>query len=628
MESTSKPGEEYKNEPGIELKTDEKDIGLNMELDELVNLSGSIVNNFPVITGYYGIMLRKKRHPLFGSYWSKECCLIQSNMFVCHKLKYPYCITKCISIASIVKCEISIIDPCVFCISVDNKLKMENKNTNRKKSKVTFFCFKNMCTKRRIENIKFKCISTLDTQKWISYINNNIKTWKLNKNASRNLFSGTNYIEKTVAQEVFEKLSKKMRKIVYQSHIQNFISLLQKHYLKQLYYSFNKLHLNYILIELSCKDDSSITTYKTNATSDNELYRNDLLLIKKRILTFKHEQGINNLNRIINRKKMNYWMKFVESTAIEVKSNNGNDNFIINNNTAFNVNNSDNYMDIYYNQVKLRKCYYHWKALSVKRRIFNNHIELLNSYKSKYGNNGSSLASTEYYPTYCTSSVSRVNFLSDNNYINYNCVNANTTANNDYDIKNLNTSPDISSSLVSDEVVSSNITGFTKHHVYCSEENIQDTFDVVNSKTKSTRVSTKTSYNIVSSVLTNKGPLPNKSNFKGNEYLTENRLSLEIQQNSQKKSEDELIPAHDKNIIESKKKITQLIKLNQIILKKKRGAWSLLQANIIQNKVLLSIYKYNQILSFLQIASKMYKLKLYKAFMLIRSSGGKRTYGV
>ncbi|KAH8739623.1 hypothetical protein FG386_001180 [Cryptosporidium ryanae] len=617
MGSTSKSGEECATELGLEIKMDEKDGCLNMELSDLVNLSGSIVNNFPVITGYYGIMLRKKRHPLFGTYWSKEYCLIQSNMFVCHKIKYPYCITKCISIASIVKCEISIIDPCVFCISVDNELKMENKSTNKKKSRTSVFFFGNKGSRKKLENIKFKCISTFDTQKWINYINNNIKTWKLNKNTSKNLFSSTNYIEKTVAQEMFERVSKKMRKIVYQSYIQSFSNLLKKLYLKQLYYSFSRLHLNYVLTDQGCKDDSSITTYKSNvtSTSDNELlYRNDLLQIKKRILTFKHEQGINNLNRIINRKKMNYWTNFVDNLSFEINNKNRNDNFTcLDSNTAGNPNNGDNYVDYYYNQVKLRRVYYRWKALTKKRGIFNSHIEILNNYKLRYENNNSSLVSTDYYPTHCTSSENKINFSNNSSCASQNC------------------SPNIlTSSITSEDVVSSNITSFTKHHVYCSEENVQNIIDVKSDReTKNTRISTKTSYNIVSSsILTNRGHISNKANHRNVVDSTGPCLSLKVQQDLQKKSEDKLAPACEKKTVENKKRVIQLIKLNQILLKKKRSAWGLLQANIIQNKVLFSIYKYNQILSFLQIADKIHKLRLYKAFIQIRSSGGNNQYGV
>ncbi|EEA05143.1 PH domain-containing protein [Cryptosporidium muris RN66] len=175
------------------------EIKLNCKSQSTSNTSIPIQNDIiklpVVIAGCYGLVLRKRVNKIFGSYWTREYCMIQSNILVFHKVKYPFYITKSISVASIIKCEASLIDSCVFSIFL-------NKSDDS--------CMSS-CRKKKVQ-IKLKCTSTVDMQRWVLYINNNIKSWKNNKNSAKNLISNDQYIERSVAEGIIEKVTRKLKK--------------------------------------------------------------------------------------------------------------------------------------------------------------------------------------------------------------------------------------------------------------------------------------------------------------------------------------------------------------------------------------------------------------------------------
>ncbi|KAH8583658.1 PH domain-containing [Cryptosporidium sp. chipmunk genotype I] len=288
-----------------ELKlTDEKKIETDHFQNEIS--TRNIINNFPVITGYYGVVLRKKKHPLFGSYWNKEYCLLQSNIFLCHELKYPYKIKRSISIASISKCEISKMDPCVYCLTINNNQENSEKAGISQVRGFSCFNFKN----RKIEIIKIKCTSTLDTQKWNLYVNNTMKNWRSNKNNAKNLYNGNQYIEKTIAQELFEKMNKKLKKITIQSSINNMILIFRQIEKRNLYNSLYKIKINSIINSYNDIDKEIISprnTSRSSISNNDFTFKKDLLLIKRRIILFKIEQGSNSLKRLIIKRMSEYW---------------------------------------------------------------------------------------------------------------------------------------------------------------------------------------------------------------------------------------------------------------------------------------------------------------------------------
>ncbi|OII75529.1 uncharacterized protein cubi_02050 [Cryptosporidium ubiquitum] len=304
---------------------------------------GNIINNFPIITGYYGVVLRKKKHPLFGSYWNKEYCLLQSNIFVCHELKYPYKIKKSISIASISKCEISKMDPCVYCLTINNNEHNSGKSEISQIRGFSCFNFKN----KKIEIIKIKCTSTLDTQKWTLYINNTLKNWRSNKNNAKNLYNANQYIEKTIAQELFEKVNRKLKKVIIQSSINNMILIFNQIQKRNFYNSFYKIKINSI-INLNNKESESSRSTSNLSTSKNDFtFKNDLLLIKRRIILFKIEQGSNHLKRIIIKRMSEYWELFKN----QIKSN------------LFNSYRESEFMEIHYKLIIKRRIFLFWREL-------------------------------------------------------------------------------------------------------------------------------------------------------------------------------------------------------------------------------------------------------------------------
>ncbi|POM85137.1 hypothetical protein CmeUKMEL1_15890 [Cryptosporidium meleagridis] len=301
----------------------------------------NIINNFPIITGYYGIVLRKKKHPLFGSYWNKEYCLLQSNIFLCHELKYPYKIKRSISIASISKCEISKMDPCVYCLTINNNENLEKAGISQVNA---FSCFK--FRSRRIEIIKIKCTSTLDTQKWNLYINNTLKNWRTNKNNTKNLYNGNQYIEKTIAQELFENMNKKLKKIIIQSSINNMILIFRQIEKRNLYNSLYKIKINSIVNSNNDIYQESISSKNTNhsSISNNDFtFKKDLLLIKRRIILFKIEQGSNHLKRLIIKRMSEYWRLLKENSL-----NNYEDH---------------EFMEIHYKLILKRRIFLFWREL-------------------------------------------------------------------------------------------------------------------------------------------------------------------------------------------------------------------------------------------------------------------------
>ncbi|KAF7458909.1 PH domain-containing protein [Cryptosporidium felis] len=340
--------------------------------------NGKLINNLPVITGYYGKVLRKKKHAIFGSYWSKEYCLLQSNIFLCHELKYPFRIKKSISVASIVKCEISKIDPCVFFMTINNEnnhgfdsksinksppLDIDvNKNYDQGKNQKPPKSGKKTCLfmiLKRTKRIKIKCVSAVDAQKWTFYINNTIKNWNSNKNCPKSLFNGSQYIEKTVAQELLEKTNRKVRKILIQASLAGITNIIREDKMKNLYRSFYKLKMNSLLLQANGLDplkdeDKAIQTSNYEPLLNTESsFRRDLILINRKIIAFKIERGFNQL-KIIQRKKLSiYWNIFKRLTQA------------INSNNNYHGSTTES-IEIQFSLILLRKTYQNWRNLTRK----------------------------------------------------------------------------------------------------------------------------------------------------------------------------------------------------------------------------------------------------------------------
>ncbi|OII77980.1 PH domain-containing protein [Cryptosporidium andersoni] len=219
------------------------EIKLNYKSQSTSNTSIPIQNDIiklpVVITGCYGLVLRKRVNKVFGSYWTREYCMIQFNILVFHKVKYPFYITKSISVASIIKCEASVIDSCVFSIFV-------NKSDDS--------CMSS-CRKKKVQ-IKLKCTSTVDMQRWVLYINNNIKSWKNNKNSAKNLISNEQYIERSVAEGIIEKVTRKLKKSNRALILNQLNFIIKKRLIILLSNSFNILLLN--------KNRNSVTSIESN----------------------------------------------------------------------------------------------------------------------------------------------------------------------------------------------------------------------------------------------------------------------------------------------------------------------------------------------------------------------------
>lgn len=377
--STSINSYEQFEEGELRLRDDKKmDIGsFNNEIS-----SESILNNFPVITGYYGVVLRKKKHPLFGSYWSKEYCLLQSNIFVCHELKYPYKIKKCVSVASISKCEISRMDPCIYCLVVNNN---SNRDDQVGKSEVSgkrcFSCFN--LKSGNFEIIKIKCKSVLDTQKWTFHINNTVKNWKLNKINVKSLYNANQFIEKTLAHELFEKMNRKLKKVALQASIHNMIWIFKQVEQRNLYISFYRMIINSItkinneMYSESILSSSNSSTSNSVVSSEESTFKRDLLLIKRRIILFKVEQGSNHLKRFIARRMSEYWKLFVNNIKDSSTSSFG----------------ESDCMEIHYKLILKRRIFLFWRELL---RI----ILLKDKNKQKYRKSVDSVISTGSVPYY------------------------------------------------------------------------------------------------------------------------------------------------------------------------------------------------------------------------------------
>ncbi|CUV06351.1 unnamed protein product [Cryptosporidium hominis] len=473
----------------------------------------NIINNFPVITGYYGVVLRKKKHPLFGSYWNKEYCLLQSNIFLCHELKYPYKIKRSISIASISKCEISKMDPCVYCLTINNNEENLEKAGISQVSGFSCFNFKS----RKIEIIKIKCTSTLDTQKWNLYINNTLKNWRSNKNNTKNLYNGNQYIEKTIAQELFEKMNKKLKKIIIQSSINNMILIFRQIEKRNLYNSLYKIKINSIINSNNDIEQESISSKNTNysSISNNDFtFKKDLLLIKRRIILFKIEQGSNHLKRLIIKRMSEYWKLLKEH--------------------SLNNHEDHEFMEMHY-------------KLILKRRIFLFWRELL-----------------------------RVILLKDKNFKRENRKTINSVIPKDSTITNSNNffHSNLSSKLILTSTENNPIN--TKKVYYKSNES--------------------------------------KNQFKLNKMVKDkddkHQATFKMLLNNNN--------THIKSICNIHENIVQITKLNFIILTKVKTAWNILQANRIKNNALLSIRKYNQVQSFFEILERSWKLKIYRAFQILK----------
>ncbi|KAL7068450.1 PH domain-containing protein [Cryptosporidium serpentis] len=258
---------------------------LNYKSQSTSNISIPIQNDvikLPiVIAGCYGLVLRKRVNKIFGSYWTRECCMIQSNILIFHKVKYPFYITKSISVASIIKCEASVIDSCVFSIFV-------NKSDDS--------CISS--SKKKKMQIKLKCTSTVDMQRWVLYINNNIKSWKNNKNSAKNLISNDQYIERSAAEGIIEKVTRKLKKSNRALMLNQLNFIIKKRLIILLSNSFKILLLN--------KNRNSMISIESN---ENE-YDGPLILkkfIKEAQISVNILRGMFLFSQIVESKLKLHW---------------------------------------------------------------------------------------------------------------------------------------------------------------------------------------------------------------------------------------------------------------------------------------------------------------------------------
>ncbi|KAJ1613174.1 hypothetical protein OJ252_1073 [Cryptosporidium canis] len=340
---------------------------------------GNVLDSLPVITGYYGVVLRKKKHPLFGSYWSREYCLLQSNVLLCHELKYPYKIKKSVSVASISRCEVSKMDPCVYCLVIDNNKDSSKRSETAEKKGFSCFTFGS----RGLEIIKIKCKSAIDAQKWTHHINNTMKGWKLNRSSTKCLYSANQFIEKTIAQELFERANRKFKRTILQTSVQNMMLIFKQVERRNLYHCFYRIFAHYITMANQKIDDESIssgTSSISSTASENESeFQRDLLLIKRRIVMFKIEQGSNHLKRVLNKKISEYWRLFVRNLSENYASNCG----------------ESEYMEVHYKLILKRRIFSLWRELL-------DALLLKNSGKQKYRTSVDSITSSDSTLSYDT----------------------------------------------------------------------------------------------------------------------------------------------------------------------------------------------------------------------------------